>query len=206
MNRKARASMRSVVRPGDVAIPVDATIVPLPSGKSAIKLNIDLARTPIPERRYAADVAGLVYDGHQVKLLFGQRKLTEDALRSLIVVPMSTDAVHRFLTTCTAFIPDTEQFVHDYKVDTVPLLELKEEPEQTIALAANLIVLARAGREATMDFYHLSAASLHMIRQNAGATEIGVDPVVRVELSVAVLLSLLTKLESLSATLPEATT
>ena len=26
--------MRSVVRPGDVAIPVDATIVPLPSGKS----------------------------------------------------------------------------------------------------------------------------------------------------------------------------
>ena len=120
---------------------------------------------------------------------------------------MSTDAVHRFLTTCTAFIPDTEQFVHDYKVDTVPLLELKEEPEQTIALAAKPnCSLARAGLEATMDFYHLSAASLHMIRQNAGATEIGVDPVVRVELSVAVLLSLLTKLESLSATLPEATT
>src|SRR5262245_44171463 len=107
MNKKKHQNvpMRLGSRPGEAAVPVRKVTVTLPDGTSALRVDLDLSRVPLPDKSYLADCAGVIYDEGQaqVKLLFGQRKVVGDELRSLIVIIMSSDAIHQFLTSCKTF-------------------------------------------------------------------------------------------------------
>lgn len=201
MAKKSReAAIRSVARPGEVTVPIDRKIRPQPDGTSVHEVGIDLSQVPIPDRRYVANAAGVLFDGTQVQLMFAQRKLVGPALRSLIVVTMSTDAIHRFLDTCKAFIPENIHFMKKYEIARLPLLDLQEEPEQTVAMPANIVAVARSGRESTVDFYHAPAASFHALQKR---DFLGIEAVVRVDIPVGLLASLLDELSVLSARIPQ---
>src|SRR5258708_6901353 len=69
-----------------------------PDGSTALELNLDLSMAPVPEKRYVADIASLIYEDDVVQLLFGQKKVgRHSGLRSLIVVQMTSTAASHFL-------------------------------------------------------------------------------------------------------------
>lgn len=82
-----------------------------------------------------------------------------------------------------------------------PLQEVVEEPPapQTVALAANMLIIAFSGREAVMDFYHASPFVLSQVQNNG---KFAVDPVVRVILPSGLLLSLIAKMDEFKAKFP----
>lgn len=195
--KKDRSPRHMVSRAGGVAVAVVKK--PLPDGTTGMQISLNLRELAVPERRYAADVAGVSHDGTQVKLLFAQKKISGDELRSLIVITMSTDAIHQFLDTCDEFIPQNDKHMLEHKIGRVAVISPSKEPEQTVAMAANIVALARAGSEATADFHHASPAAMHALQQQ---DHLEIEPIVRVDLPLGVLASLLDELVSLSSIVP----
>jgi hypothetical protein len=170
-----------------------------PDGSGGLELSLDLALAPVPDRRYVAEVGSVTYDGGVVQLLFGQKKIgLSGGLRSLIVIQMTTTAVHNFLRTLDSVDPNFRIWLDLNDVHS-QLMNIQEEPDQTVTLFANTVGLASAGRESCIDFYHASAFSLHYAQQNK---KLAVDPVVRVILGSGLLIAMLDKLRELEPRLP----
>jgi hypothetical protein len=170
-----------------------------PDGAISLELNLDLAMAPVPEKRYVADVASVIYADDVVQLLFGQRKVGRiEALRSLIVVQMTSTAAGQFLKTLATWEPGARQWL-DLNGIRAQLSQIQEEPEQTVTLFANIVGLAFAGREACVDFYHASPFSLHYVQQNK---KMAVEPVVRVMLTTGLAIALVDRVREISAAFP----
>jgi hypothetical protein len=201
----AKSGQLSVVqrspRPGEGAIvEVARRQVTNPDGSTGLELGLDLAVAPVPEKRYIADIVSLTFEDGVVQMLFGQRKITRSAaLRSLVVIQMTSTATAQFIKTLIGFEPTARKWLEENDIHW-KLGTIEEEPEQTVTLFANIIGLAFAGREACMDFYHASAFSLHQVQQNR---KMAVEPVVRVILASGLLLSLIDKLHEIEPTLPK---
>jgi hypothetical protein len=188
-------------RPGENTVPVFKQVAPNPDGTSQTTISINFNDVPIPERRYVAELGGIVFDGTIVKILFGQKRVVGDTLRSLIVIVFSPDALRRFLEMCTNFLPELHEIASKNNLTIFPLTSINDEPTQTVAMASNLIAAARAGREATFDFYHCSAASLHE-SQSKNSDRLAVEPVVRVDLPLNLMIAIIDELVSLSDKFP----
>lgn len=195
------SAVQRMPRPGEGAV-VELARRPVtrPDGSTGLELNIDLALAPVPEKRYVADVASLNYADGVLQMLFGQRKIARsDALRSLIVVQMTSTAAGQFVKTLAGFEPGVRTWLEQNSIRS-QLSNIEEEPEQTVTLFANMIGLAFAGREACMDFYHASAFSLHYVQQNR---KMAVEPVVRVIVGSGLLLALIDRLHEFEPTFPK---
>ncbi len=186
------------VRPGEgAAVHVQQRLVPVVGG-TVLELLLRLGDAPVPDRRYPADLAWVDRNDGHVRLMFGQRRLSGDKLRSLVIVTMTCEAAERFLSTCLDFGPALQKYLHDSRTDSAELIALSDEPEQTVVLVANIVALAHSSNEATLDFYHASARAMHeAISQKAD--RIGVEPVVRVMLSGALLDAILTKCRAVTS-------
>lgn len=189
-------------RPGETVYRVSLTESPEPDGSSSMSVGLDVSELAVPEKRYAADVAGLVIDDVQAKLLFGQNRLDGAGLRSLIVVAMSFDGVHRFVGTCGSFIRENAEFMRENQISAGTMLELSQEPDQTVSMTANIATAARAGREATIDFYHVSPSSVHFLRKHKRDV-LAVDAVVRVDAPLGVIAALVQELAACAPNLPK---
>jgi hypothetical protein len=187
-------------RPGEFTVPVSKQTIPAPDGSSQVSVSIRLEDVPIPDRRYTADVGTVLFDGSIVRVVFGQKRLVGDDLRSLVIVSVSPDRLRRFLDSCTTFLPELDAFIEKNCVAKPELLELNREPEQTVAVASNIITAARAGREASIDFYHTSAAAVHAM---SSRDRLAIDPILRVDLSTGLLAVMLGRLNGLKDKLPE---
>jgi hypothetical protein len=187
--------------------PGEGTVVELarkqishPDGSSGVELAIDLSIAPVPERRYVADVAALTYDEGMVQFLFGQKKIGKSgALRSLIVLQMTSLAVGQFAKTLIAVEPGLRKWI-EQNGNHGELANIEEEPDQTVTLFANMVGLAFAGPEACVDFYHASAFSIHFAQQNK---KMAVDPVVRVILNSGLMIRMIDKLHALEPNFPK---
>ena len=175
-------------------------VTPLPDGSTQLAIQLDLSQAAVPERSYTADAAGVVFDGVRVKILFAQRRLDGTGLRSLIVLPMSTDSVRQLMGTTKTFLPQVGAFMDRNGMKPADLLGVDREPDQTVALPANMATISYAGRDATIDFYHASAGSIHALKKSDG---LAIEAVVRVDMPTGVLVSLVAKLTEICQTLPE---
>jgi hypothetical protein len=195
------STVQRMPRPGEGAVvELARRQVTRPDGTSGLELNLDLGLAPVPEKRYVADIVGITYEIGVLQMLFGQRKIARDsALRSLIVVQMTSTAVGQFIKTLGGFEPGMRKWLEDNDI-RAELTQIEEEPEQTVTLFANMVGLAFAGREACMDYYHASAFSIHQANQNR---KMAVEPVVRVILGSGLLLPLIDKLHELESTFPK---
>jgi hypothetical protein len=186
-------------RPGESTVPVMKQIIPAPDGSTQVAVSIKFDDVPVPDRRYVADQGTIIFDGTVVRIAFGQKRLVSDELRSLVVVSISPDPLGRFLESCQTFLPDLEKFIVNNQIVKPDLIKLKKEPEQTVAVASNIITAARSGREATIDFYHTSAISAHAMSTR---DRLAIDSILRVDLSIGLLASILDNLVELRDQLP----
>ena len=162
---------------------------PMPDGSSAITFGIDLASVALPDKRYAADVAGVERDEYLVKLLFGQRKVGGIELRNLVVVSMSPKSVERLLDNSKEFMKAIEQYLDEKGIAAAPLVEISDEPGETVAMTANIVSAFRAETESTLEFYYATPEALHLLTKNH--TGIAIDSIVSIDLPLAVLSTLL---------------
>jgi len=168
---------------------------PTESGRAMV----NMATATVPDRRYTADFANVLDTGIEFNLLFGQRRITaKHALRSLIVIHFSYDAVPRFLESMEK-INDWRDTLVKAGVKSIDLDDLGEEPEQTVSLTANNLIVGFAGREACMDFYIASAFALHGMNKNMN---LPVDGVVRISLPTVLFMAILEKIAKLGKKLP----
>jgi hypothetical protein len=199
------AKQRNVVvsrgnRPGEGAtISVVRHQTPGVSGVTNISLTVDLGSAPVPERRYVADVGTVVLAHEGARLVFGQSKVTGRDLRSLIVIHMSAYGVHQFLRSTPDMLKTAKEFMQRNQLTVGDLAEINEEPNQTVALAANLVAASYSGTEACMDFYHTSP---FVVMQVKAGGDFAADPVVRVSLPMVLLYAICEKLEKIKTQLP----
>jgi len=197
--------IRSYSRQGEgIIIETSRKMVPLPNGASSFEIALDLGNAPVPERKYVADVASVKYEDGVLHVLFGQKSIgsTNAHLRTLIVISMSSLGALMFLRSLNLIRAqlDSLRDKPGYTPVTLPPIETEPAAPQTVALAANLIVVAFSGRESVIDFYHASAFVMSQIQRGG---KFAVDPVVRVFLPTGLLFSVIAKMESFRADFPQ---
>lgn len=180
-----------------VPLRVSMQRVTLPDGSTATTTALNLTSAPVPTRRYHARVANVLDEDSSSVIAFGQPRLGSDALRSLVLVSISAPGRKYILDSCT---DSQSNFLEGLRATvrrggwSTPLRPIVDEPAQTVSLVANLALIAHSENDAVMDFYHASAWSLHVAGK--GGQDLAVDPVVRVDLSASLLLSILEALQS----------
>jgi hypothetical protein len=169
-------------------------------GLSVQTAAIKLGDAPVPERKYVVDVCGVEHVAGTIKLLFGQRRIGSEDLRSLLVIHMSYHGAARFLAATGQLTPmSLDQMAEAHKMVAEDTASITTEPTQTVALAAALVLMAVAGEETTMDFYQASAFALSSM---AGTSKLALDPVVRIDLRTSLLLGLVAGVREYGAHLP----
>jgi|ERR1035437_221130 hypothetical protein len=197
--------IRSYSRQGEgIIVETSRKIVPLPNGASSFEISLDLGSAPVPERKYVADVASVKYEDGVLHVLFGQKSIgtANSHLRTLIVISMSSLGALMFLRSLNLIRPQLDSLRDKPGYAPVSLPPINAEPAapQTVALAANLMVVAFSGRESVIDFYHASAFVMSQVQRGG---KFAVDPVVRVFLPTGLLFSVIANIEAFKADFPQ---
>ncbi|KWR88746.1 hypothetical protein RM96_17685 [Cupriavidus sp. IDO] len=126
-------------------------------------------------------------------LLFGQERISGNELRSLLVVKMTPVGVQHFMDAIGAMPkPTVKELMAAVGAPSEALRSIDNEPDQTVAFAANLVASSFAGFEACFDFYQASAFSMAHV---SATQKLAVDPVVRVEMRIGLADALLDELQ-----------
>ena len=164
-------------------------------GSKVTNIGINLGAAQVPDRRYVADACAVSMAHGTVKIMFGQERIDGSAWRSLVLVQMSAASASRFLGTLSqpgSPVADPNNPSRQFGIEL--LASNVKEPDQAIALSANLAVVAINESEACLDFYQASPFSL------SGAVEtkkLALDPVVRIDLRSSLFFGLIDGLRSL---------
>jgi hypothetical protein len=197
---KSKLMVVPKLRPGEGReIEVVRRTVPQVDGTTAHEFDIDISHAPVPDRRYLADAAAILFDGDAVRLVLGQKRLlSPNELRSAVVVFLSAQAVTQLLRSCKDFHPVVREYADKHHM-IESLADIQTEPEHTTFITGNVILTAFSGREACLDFYNSSPFVL-AVAQRGGKWAL--DPILRVDLSTGLLVGILDKMESLKSNLP----
>ncbi len=196
---KGKLAKRTSMKGGETTVSITRRQIKNPDGSITVEAGFDLEEAPIPSRRYHADTAAVLRRGDEVRILFGQTKVVGEGLRSLISIAMSPEAVRRFLESCRDFYPRLADFMARNGLPDVPLCEIREEPTQTVQLVANLAAVSHAGREVCADFYYVSPWAVRALPRNH---DMAIDPIVRIDTSVGVIMAVLHALFAMEHDLP----
>jgi len=184
---KHRAALTTSIRAGEGAV-ID--VASRRTEGAVVEISLDLASAPVPTRSYCADVGTTMLDDGDVLILCGQKKLVGGGLRSLLVIRLTKQAAGQFLGTCGTFHPDLRKYLEQQGLNPAPALELESEPDQTVALVANIVAAAKSANEGCLDFYHVSPRMwADFTRHNLN--QIAIDPVVRIMVPVQLLVTIL---------------
>lgn len=200
MSKPKHTPVHRLNKPGEGAsISVSRSPLVDVRGATGVLLTIDFGSAPVPDRRYAADIATVERVNDMVNLIFGQTKVGGVGFRSLLVINLSPSAVHQFLRSLQDILPTIHEYAKRSNVAKVDLTNVDQEPNQTVALTANLVAASQSGREACLDFYYSSPWVMMQVKQGG---EFAAEPIVRITLSTGLLLAICEKLESVGAQLP----
>jgi hypothetical protein len=209
MGKGARDKMIRIPRPatptpgrasGEIHVPLQRRNVPQPDGTTTTEVSIDLNEAPIPERRYVADAAWVDQRDDIIRFIFGQRALTGEKLRSVVVVNVYPEVIRGLMGRSAEFLQKIHEFLERNSLSAPANGSLPEEPAQTVALSANMMSITFAGREAEWDFFHLPPSGMRKIADSA---DLVVDPVVRIDLATRLVAGILQALERLLPALPQ---
>lgn len=117
-----------------------------------------------------------------------------DATCGLYWYCTASDAVMRFLDSLDPMMARSAEIRP--QLGNWSLEQPADEPTSTVALAVTVILAGFAGGEGCLDFYHASPFAVHRVTE--GATQIGLEPVVRVTLPTAALFALLDELRRIA--------
>lgn len=171
------------------------------TGNDLMSINVDISSAPVPPRRYVAEVCSVSLHGGHLRLIFGQVALGEEsALESALVIRLTPHSAHHFVEMLGGMKrPGLQVIAEKVGIPPIPLLAEVSRPAQTAHLAANMAALAVSGFESCLDFYQASAFSMHYVGKK---DRLGVEPVVRIDLSTGLLISLARRATELVVELP----
>ncbi|HEY9158646.1 hypothetical protein [Candidatus Binatus sp.] len=197
---KSKLMVVPKLRPGEGReIEVIRRTVAQTDGTTAYEFDIDISHAPVPDRRYLADGAAILFSGDGVRLVLGQQRLlSPKEMRSAVVVFLSAQAVIQFLRSCKDFHPAVSKYSNQHHM-VESLADIQAEPEHTTFITSNVILTAFSGREACLDFYNSSPFVL-AVAQRGG--KFALDPILRVDLGTGLLVAILDRMESLKSDLP----
>lgn len=198
---KSHHPVRHFDRPNEgIGINVIRNVVPQANGTTVTIVGFDLSNAPVPDRRYVADTATVILSKGTVKLVFAQETITSK-LRSMLIIHMTINGIRHLLSSIKHLKnTDFDTLVNSLNLEHEDLLTLEEdEPEQTIALSANMVAAAFSGNETCLDFY---SASAFVMANIANSKTVPIDPVVRVDLRTSLFVSLRDKLQELESSFP----
>jgi hypothetical protein len=158
----------------------------------------DISAAPVPHRRYSADIWSLAYSRATVRVLFGQEMHASEALRTLLVIKMNPAAAKQFVDLVDA-VPSFGVMAGPHVITPEAATDIKTEPADTVAFAANFCVAAVAGREGCVDFYHASAFSKGAVAQTQ---KLAIDAIVRVDLRTSMMVGLVNGMRQLLKEVP----
>lgn len=181
-------------------MPVVKRDIPHPDGSTTTEYNLDLDQMPIPERRYVADVAWVDHRDDFIRFIFGQRALSGEKLRSVVIVNLYPEPIRNMLGRSAEFVANIAEFLKRNEMAVSDPGPLPEEPNQTVALTANVMSLTFVGREAEWDFFHLPPSGVRKIDERS---DVVMDPVVRIDLATRLVAGILQALERLLPSLPQ---
>lgn len=188
---------RNVLRPGE-GTPLDIVAT---SEVDGLSIGVNLASAPVPDRHYVADACCVAHAGTLFKLIFVQQQVVGDELRSMLVVHMSVTGVRRLVDALLALQkPSLQEIADAGHMAAEPMLQIKKEPSQAVALAANMGIAGISGYEAVIDFFQASPFSLMAASQ---AKKLSLESVVRVEVRTPLLLGLVKVLGEMLAKVPK---
>lgn len=170
------------------------------NGQTLQSFTVDLRSAPVPERKYLAESCDVRLRPSSVALLFAQERFGTGGIRSLLVVQVSPSGIARFLKSIDDIKPGIEELAAQLGISADESgVEIEQEPPQTIALSASMILTAVSGDEACLDFFKASPFSMSTAQQTR---KLALDPVVRVDLSSSLMLSLVEKMRDIAPQLP----
>lgn len=169
------------------------------NGTLTERISLDLGSAEVPNRRYPANAASIVVDDNAVHWLLAQTKPIGQGLLSLLVINVSFLGTRQFMHAMGQIAPTSQSYLEKHNVPAKRLIDIQDTPAQTVALDANIVAAAFAGREACLDFYHASSFALHSLGQGG---KLLVDPVVRVTLSAQLLMAIYIGLGELKNSMP----
>ena len=202
MSSKKAVSIQSISRAGE-GVALHTTYVSV-GGLQGANVSIDLTRAPVPERRYTADVATLLCSDSLVRMIFGQTKVDRKELRSIVDIHMSRRAVVQLLDSINATGDTLKNLQASLNFPTANLIDIADEPSQTVGLSASVVAAAYANEEACLDFYHVSSFVMAHLQRNTGANVVA-EPVVRVILPTPLLIAIVERMKDIKATMPNET-
>lgn len=196
--KSATSIQRIQNRPGE-GYTVD--IVMNTSEGSETSGHMDLGALPVPDRRFACDAVGLKMLHSEVQLFFAQSKPIGDGWLSLLVLNMGFEAVTQFLRSAPENF--SENFFRIYngraKADVT---DFKQAADQTVVLAASIVLAGYAGTNGCMDFYYASPFSQQQV---ATVRKLSVEPVVRVNLASPLVFAIMDSLREAEKQFPKTT-
>jgi hypothetical protein len=191
----------SNLRPGEGAV-LDVVLQQGMSvtGNSLTGLAVNVGQAPVPDRKYVAELYSVEYVDSLVRVAFGQRKYGRQDLRNLLVVHIGSQAIIQFVDSINAItLPTYDEIAHQMKIVPAPMYKIEAEPEQTVAVAANMLLSAVSGYEAVLDLYKYSAFSLMAAQRES---KLAIDPVARIDLPTAQFFGLIGEFRKLAEHLP----
>lgn len=162
-------------------------------------MTVDLGNAPVPERKYLAETCEVRLDRGRVKLLFGQERIGKAELRSLLVIHLSPSAITRFLDSLAQMSPSLELAAAAMGFTPDRGAPITEEPRQTVALGAGILLAAMSNEEGCLDFFQ---ASPFAMGSAVSSRKLALDPVVRVDMSAPLLLFLIAELRRIAPQFP----
>ncbi|UST52979.1 hypothetical protein NF681_11550 [Comamonadaceae bacterium OTU4NAUVB1] len=153
---------------------------------------VDLSGAAAPTRKFVADCFEIRKEFGEYRLLFGQRKVDGKSLRAMLDVRFPIEPMPGMAATVYAGIVSIPL---DEKLQSINyLMEFLEEPEQSIALAANFTRTNAGPGATTMDFFNSSGLAL----ANFFTTQkLFTDPVVRLTMPNPMMLQFSKELEKI---------
>ncbi|MCY4660753.1 MAG: hypothetical protein OXF93_13210 [Acidobacteria bacterium] len=166
-------------------------------------ISIDMSKLGPPQRTYDADLASLEHREGDIRLFFGKLKLPErTALATRVEIRYPIESFHQHLW------HNSRKFHEVLRGRAAGLIFRPPDQRQLHTLIAdrdhsewaNFDFMGYSGTEAAIDFFHLPPTDIARFAKTGASANIGLEPILRVQLGVDQLLGLL---ESCAESVPE---
>jgi hypothetical protein len=169
--------------------PVKYTLPESPNGP--LNIGIDFSLAPVPAAYFYADSVSLKRDSElaMVILSFGRFDLTANRLTERIEIAMPQVALFAQFWHSVRNVEDTvNQQLRALKLPAASR-SITTRSRARATLYANAISVSVGNGESCLDFYYMSVRDIHLVKIRR-ISEIGLEPIIRILCSPAVLKSL----------------
>jgi hypothetical protein len=200
ITRKKNELVQRLIRKGEgVHIATLRTPVTSSAGVTKEAVSIDMSSAQVPDRRYPADAVRVEVGEDMVRIFFAQRKPVGDGLQSILLIRVAFLGARQFLRSMEPIVGQVKAYLAKFNIRVPSQLDIKEAPNQTVTLDANIVAAGFSAREGCLDFYYVSPYAILGMR---GGGDMYADPVVRVFVTTSNLVAIYDTLVANKASLP----